>query len=281
MKSPSDTGEDSHLVQALVRLLRPLVRFLLARGFTYIRLIQLLRPLYIELAEEAHHPKQKPLTDSRVSLLTGIARRYVKDLRRSPPARDPAMLKASPNTRLVAEWVTADRYTDGHGAPLLLSRYPSDDGAPSFDELAARVSTDVHSRTLLDDLQSKGLVRVHPDHRVELLSHAYRPDRHINDMLDYFGMHLHDHLAAATHNLAQGKEPFFERSAFQDNLTPESVEKLKQFSDEQAMKMLKNVYARAAKLAEADARKFGNNQRFRIGTYVYAETDDDSDTTQP
>lgn len=280
MNQKSEQGEDSHLAQALRRLLRPLVRFLLSRGFTYIRLIQILRPLYVELADESQGKGLKPLTDSRISVLTGIARRYVKELRESPPTKDPAVLKASPNTRLVAQWVTNPRYTEKSGIPLVLPRFATDNGSPSFDELAELASNDVRPRTLLDDLEDKGMVRIHSNHQVELLSHAYRPDRHINDMLDYFGMHIHDHLAAATHNLNRDDSPFFERSAFQDGLTPESIEELKKYSDEQGMELLKAVYARAAELADQDRDNPHNTQRFRIGTYVYAEPDEETDNPE-
>ncbi len=279
MAGPSQ-DEETHLVQALRRLLRPLVRFLLARGFTYTRLIQILRPLYVELAEETREPGGRELSDSRISVLTGIARRYVRELRESPPPKDPAMLKASPNARLVADWITLPRYLDTAGRPRILSRFSREGGEPGFDELAARASSDVRARTLLDDLVEKGMVRLHDNGNVELLAPAYKPDQHVNDLLDYFGMHLHDHLAAATSNLDPRAPAFFERSAFQDRLSPDSVELLKTYSDEQAMEMLKTVYVRAVELSEADREREDNDQRFRIGAYVYATpegADDDGD----
>jgi len=267
--------EDKHLIQALTRLLRPLVRYLVSRGFTYVRLIQIIRPLYVNLVEQEYSKDQKPLSDSRVSVLTGLARRYVKELRQQPLPSDPATLKASPNTKLIAEWITNPRFLDKRGAPRRLDRI-SDGGDPAdFDELANIASNDVRPRTLLDDLIEKGMVKVTASGKLELLSNAYKPDKHINELIDYFGQHVHDHLAAATNNLQTDKTPYFERSAFQEGLTTESIETLKQFTDDSAMQMLKSVYAKAAALAQADQDREDNTHRFRLGAYCYTEDEGD------
>lgn len=271
MVNPAKSSDDEHLIQALTRLLRPLLRYLLTKGFTYIRLIQIIRPLYVALAEEEYGKNQQTLSDSRISVLTGLARRYVKELRQSPVPSDPATLKASPSTKLIAEWITNPRFLDKRGAPRKLDRLKTDHSIPSFEELANIATSDVRPRTLLDDLIEKGMIEEIPSGKLMLLTNAYKPDKHANELIDYFGQHIHDHLAAATNNLHEYKQPFFERSAFQDRLSPESLEELRAFSDDQAMKMLKAVYARASELSEKDMGRTDNTFRFRIGAYCYSE----------
>jgi len=271
MANRTESDEDTHLIQALTRLLRPLVRFLLARGFTYTRLIQIIRPLYVSIAEQQYSKSDQVLSDSRISVLTGLARRYVKDLRQSPLPGDPATLKSSPSTRIIAEWVTNPQFLDEKGAPRKLSRMQGDTDAPGFETLANIASNDVRPRTLLDDLIDRGMVQLTPEGMLELLSHAYKPDKHTNELIDYFGQHMHDHFAAATNNLKDDSTPFFERSAFQDRLTAESLQLLQEFTNDRAMEMLKEVYAKAAKLAENDQQSAENTFRFRIGAYCYAE----------
>jgi hypothetical protein len=175
----------------------------------------------------------------------------------------------------VAQWITNQRFVDAHKQPRVLDRLSKGKDQPSFEALALLASNDVRPRTLLDDLQDKGLIRMLEDDRVELLAQAYKPDQNINRLIEYFGIHMHDHLAATTHNLAQTGEPFFERSAFQDQLSPESIEKLKQFTDEQAMHLLKSVYEHAAELALQDAGSGNkhNSWRFRIGAYCFARNE--------
>jgi len=277
MGKQGTNDEDRHLIQALTRLLRPLVRFLVSRGFTYVRLIQIIRPLYVNLAEQEYGKEHKPLSDSRISVLTGLARRYVKELRQQPLPSDPATLKASPNAKLVAEWITNPRFLDKRGAPRKLDRFSDGGGLPDFEELANIASNDVRPRTLLDDLVEKGMVRETATGKLELLSNAYKPDKHINELIDYFGQHIHDHLAAATNNLQSDKTPFFERSAFQEGLSAKSLETLKTFTDDRAMQMLKSVYAKAAELAEADQDREDNTYRFRLGAYCYSEDESGGD----
>ncbi len=270
-----DKSEQSHIVEAVTRLMRPLIRFLLSRGFTYTRLIQILRPLYVEIAESRFQATgEKALTDSRISLLTGIARRYVKELRQGKTPAKIEMLKSPPNTRLIAEWLTNQRFVSGKGDPLALSRFASDSSIPSFEELALSVTSDIKPRTLLDDLLEKGLVAVNDLDQVTLETSAYKPDKDHNELIDYFGLHLHDHMAAATNNLDVDQPKMFERSAFMSDLSEESMEKLISYSDKEGMKLLKSVYAYAAELYEQDKDSAQATHRFRMGVYTFHEDEE-------
>jgi len=65
----------------LARLLRPLVRLCIRGGMTFPALAQLLRELFVNVAEHDFALEGKEQTDSRVSLLTGIHRKEVARLR--------------------------------------------------------------------------------------------------------------------------------------------------------------------------------------------------------
>src|SRR3974390_1739599 len=79
---PPRPGEPPRaLTQAIVRLLRPLVRVLIAHGVTFPMLAQLLKDIYVDVAEGAFPLSGKAQTDSRLSLLTGVHRKDVRALR--------------------------------------------------------------------------------------------------------------------------------------------------------------------------------------------------------
>ena len=84
MDSPATTSNRgtpaSSLVAALIRLLRPLVKLLLYHGITYPFLADLLKSVYVEVADREFPVEGKKQTDSRVSLLTGVHRKDVKGL---------------------------------------------------------------------------------------------------------------------------------------------------------------------------------------------------------
>ena len=74
---------DNALRTALLSILRPLVRYLIGRGWTYPVLTDLLKAVYLEEAVRHYSDDAGPdgMTDSRASLLTGLHRKDVKRLR--------------------------------------------------------------------------------------------------------------------------------------------------------------------------------------------------------
>src|SRR6478672_1958357 len=89
----------------LARLLRPLVRLLIRSGMTFPALAELLRELYVNVAEHDFALPGKEQTDSRVSLVTGIHRKEVRRLRGAgaPVTVVPAGL--SRTSRILARWL--------------------------------------------------------------------------------------------------------------------------------------------------------------------------------
>ena len=79
--SSASQGREDTLTRALRRLLRPLVRFLIAQQLTFPMLNAILRSLYVDVADADFRLPDKSQSASRVALLTGIHRREVKRLR--------------------------------------------------------------------------------------------------------------------------------------------------------------------------------------------------------
>src|SRR4051794_27352206 len=120
----------------LARLLRPLVRLCIRGGLTFPALAQLLRELFVNVAEHDFALEGKEQTDSRVSLLTGIHRKEVARLRGAgaPVNETPATLSLT--SAIMARWLAAPEFTDATGDPLPLSRMAGDD-TPSFEALVS------------------------------------------------------------------------------------------------------------------------------------------------
>src|SRR5690349_16115418 len=70
------------LVSALRRVLRPFIKLMLAKGITYNYLSEILKDIFVEVAEKEFRIGGKPSTDSHLSLLTGIHRKDIRRLRR-------------------------------------------------------------------------------------------------------------------------------------------------------------------------------------------------------
>nr|WP_108257798.1 DUF6502 family protein [Mangrovicoccus ximenensis] len=71
---------------AVDRILRPLVRAMIGRGLAYPQLAELLKPLFIEQALRHFGLPGRRMTDSRISVLTGLQRRDIRSLREASEA---------------------------------------------------------------------------------------------------------------------------------------------------------------------------------------------------
>ena len=83
-------GERRVLLRACKRILRPLIKAMIAHGITLPAVLSVLKQVYVEVAVDSFRLDGKPITDSRVSMLTGVHRKDVRTVReRGVPATAP------------------------------------------------------------------------------------------------------------------------------------------------------------------------------------------------
>ncbi len=220
---PRPPPDSKKLQTPLARLLRPLVRLLIRSGMTFPALCDLLRELYVNIAEHDFVLADKPQTDSRVSLLTGVHRKEVARLRGAGAPIADVATAVSRTSRVLALWLGSPEFSDAQGTPLPL--YRSDEiGRPSFEQLVASVTRDVRPRAVLDEWLDRKLVAIDDNGRIELLASALTPAAG-EEQLYYFGRNLHDHIAAAVSNVTSEAPPFLERAVHYDGLSAASAER--------------------------------------------------------
>jgi hypothetical protein len=258
------------LVRALVHILRPLVKLLLHYGVTYPYLANLLKSIYLEVATREFQLDNKPQTDSRLSLLTGLHRKDIKRLANSLESADSVPAVVSLGATLIARWSADPDYLDQSGQPCTLPRFLTE-GRVSFESLVTGVNKDIRPRSVLDEWLRLGIVQMDQNNHVCLSSAAFIPAQGADEMAFYFGQNIRDHLAATVHNLTQNSPPFLERSVYYDNLTPESVAKLTELSRTLGMRTLQAVNRQALELERADQSKSEANQRMNFGVYFFSE----------
>ncbi len=265
------TAPSPALVTALRRVLRPLVRLMVTRGITYPHLSDLLKGLFVEVAERDFRLGDKPPTDSRVSLVSGVHRKDVSRLRANPQRREsPPAATVTLASQVFSRWLGDPAWRGSRGAPRPLPRLASEGGERSFEALVAGISSDIRPRVLLDDWLHRGLVTLDERDRVCVNVQAFVPARGEDDKLFYFALNLHDHAAAASHNLLGG-DPFFDRSVHADGLSPAAVLALKVLAAEHGMQTLLalNEAVQAAEQRDRDRPADAPRERFTLGVYVY------------
>ena len=267
MSGTSQGAGAAKLHAPIARLLRPLVRLLIQRGITFPALCDLLRGLYVNVAEYDFALPDKDQTDSRVSLLTGLHRKEVRRLRGGGAQVSTVPSSLSRTSLILARWLGARQFTDAAGRPLPLAR-AGKEGEPAFDQLVASVTRDVRSRAVLDEWLDRKLVLIDAEDRVVLLETALLPGKDEEQLLYYFGRNLHDHLAAAAANISAERPRFFERAVHYDQLSAEAVARLEALSRELATQALLQANREAQAICDTDS---GGPHRWNFGLYIYTE----------
>lgn len=261
------------LLQAVRRLLRPLARLLMAFGLNYPAFANLAKGVFVEAAVRDFPDGEESVTDSRVSVLSGVHRREVKRLREEMRQQRPAPVAVSFGAQVVARWCADPRCLDPQRRPLPLPRLASKGGDVSFERLVESVSKDIRSRAVLEEWLRLGVARLDDEDRVHLVESAFIPAQGFDEKAFYFGKGLHDHLAAAGHNMLGMRPPFLDRMAYYDGLTPESVAQLRDLSRELAAHALQEINSKALELQARDSEMDNARSRVTFGTYFYSAED--------
>ena len=271
-ESPKTVSKEKILAKALTQMLKPLVRLLIHQNITYIGLLDLLKNTYIEVAEESFGIDGKRLTDSRISLLTGVHRGDVKRIRTEgldqPTEKE---IKASLSAQMMAIWAGHQAYLDSHGEPVCLYRY-AQDGSPSFEKLVLSVSKDKHPRCILDEWMNQGLVeRFEKDGKelIKLSEKGYIPEADFEEKLFFAGKNIGDHLSVVVHNLENQTPPMFDRAVYYHQLTPESIKMLETTSKAKMMDVLTEINQMASQLQTQDKQANNAEHCMHVGAYFH------------
>lgn len=230
----------------LDHLLAPIVRLCIRKGVLFAQVSERLKAQFVTGAEQLIEGK---VTDSRISVMTGLQRRDIVRLK----GEQAAAPRLNPLSRLVGQWSAMG------GQDLTRAE---------FDALAEGIRRDVHPATLLAQLGDAGTVAVQGDH-LRLLSHSYQPLPGSAAQLDYLARNGGDFLNAATANVITQPAPFFERAVHYDGLSKDAVAELEAAYEAAQMQVLEAINAQAAAL-QASAP---GTTRFRAGGYFYKETE--------
>lgn len=262
------------LARVLKGLLRPLVRAMIASGLTVPALYRILKEVYVEVAERdlARLEGGRP-TDSRISVLTGVHRKDVRALRAAAGGSDAAAARrVSALATVIGRWLAEAAGPDG--APLALPRSAPE--GPSFERLAAGVSSDVRPRTLLDELVRQGLARVDDAGLVHLAAGAFAGPADFAQKAHFFAHNVGDHIAAAAGNLLAEAPPYMERAVFYNRLAPADIDAIEAAARDAAGTALARLNRMARERQRAGLDDPAATGRFRFGVFFY-RADEDAD----
>ena len=254
-----------------------MVRFALTKRVPIQAVIDLLKETYLSVCKEEFELPNTRMTDSRISVLTGLQRKEIKSLRTTVASEDTVKINAGPLSRLIARWRGVPEFQDSKGRPKQLKKSGID---PSFESLVEQISKDIHPRTVLDELVALDHVTVDGD-LITLTTDAFVPREDKQALLNYLANNLGDHATAAVANvLCDNKHaPYFERAVHYNRLSSDSIRELDALSRQLQQQALEQINAKAISLQSKDSEKPNATGRFRCGSFVFHRNSKHQDIT--
>ncbi len=260
------------LLEAVARVLTPLVKLLIARGVTYQAASEMLKRVYVRAGQK--HFTGASATDTQLSLVTGLNRKEIRRL------TDDSLQSAAPESvtsfaaSVHAAWLTQRRFIDRSGGASKPRVLPmrAQGKHPSFVELVRTVTTDHRPSALLDELLRLELVDVDEEGDVTLRPRPFLSRRSLADRLLPLAENLGDHASAAVSNVLADEPPFLERSVFSDELSEESAAHLHELTKTRWKQIHDELIEKASKHEAGDSKAGRSaNNRIRVGMYFYSE----------
>ena len=266
------------LVKAVVMLCKPLIRLLIEKGITFPQFRELMKELYVEVADEKFSLDDKKPSDSRIFVLTGAHRKDIKRIRQQAEQETSKITSsASLSGEIVARWTSMPEYLDDKGKPRQLLKRGKGYEA-GFEQLVSSVSKDVRPKVIFEEWLRLGIVRLKDDY-VVLNKSAFVTNKEFKEMAYYLGHNVHDHMASCVNNILAEDDPMLERSVYYACLTEDSVNKLNTIATKKGNELLQNLNKQAIKLYDVDKQKEDAIYRMRLGVYWYqAQLDSEQGT---
>lgn len=196
------------LIEALFKLLRPLIRILLRHGVPVTVFEDVARRVYVDVAFHDFQMAGRKQSVSRIGVLTGLNRKEVARLRAIPESDVVAEEQLNRAERVLTAWIREPAYLDEKGDAKVLAF----DGTGSFSELVRKYSGDMPPRAVADELIRIGNVERDSEGHLRLLSRGYFPKGRSDEALFIFGTHARDMLETFDHNLnVEADDRLFQR----------------------------------------------------------------------
>lgn len=235
-----DNNINSTLRSSCRALLRPIASVVLKCGMTWREFAELSKSVFVSVASDEFGIRGRPTNVSRVSILTGIARKEVKrqrELLAEPEAT--ASPKTTDATRLLSGWHQDPNFVDSDGNPLPLEPLG---GMPSFQSLFESYGGDTPEQTLLRELLKAGSVEQDGQGRYVAKRRYHMPVEMDAGSIRFFGTNLFDHANTLSNNITGDHDMRrLEGFAVDDQIHPDAVDEFRAYVDARGQQFLEEV----------------------------------------
>ena len=228
------------LLEALGRVLDPVILLLLKSGITWKEFSNLAKEKFVTVATEAFGKRGRPTNVSRVAILTGLNRNDVARLRTptEPRASDQGFM--SKPTQLLHAWYHDPRYLDPSGKPRNLEIEGADG---SFAELVRQYAPGIPVVAMIKELRAAGAIGDAEGQRLRALKRSYIPRELNENLVRLWGSVLQDIGTTFEHNLYRDETdpPRFERRAISLRVDPKSLPEFREVLEREGQAFLERM----------------------------------------
>ncbi len=252
------------LKNAIVRILRPLVRVLLRHGISHAEFSDLAKMVYVDIAENDFQLQGRKQSVARICVLTGLHRKDVNQIKLRLDNDDMEVEQLSRAARVISGWIKDKDFQQADGTAKILAL----EGEQSFSELVKRYSGDMPVRAILDELMQSGSVIKTADKNIELINDSYIPHQSDEKLLHILGVSTADLLRTLDFNLNKPAEEDSRLQMVVDyrDIPDNKIVAFKQYSEQKSWHLLKEL----DQWLEANgARDDHNDSCNRVGFGLY------------
>jgi hypothetical protein len=257
----------ARILDALERLLDPVVLLLLKSGITWREFGDLARLKFVQVATREFGIRGRPTNASRVAILTGIDRRDVAKLRRALAERtsfDPGFM--SKPTQVLEGWFHDPDFVTPAGEPRELH---GGDGNDSFVALVRRYAPGIPPVAMIKELRAAGALAETADGRLRAVKRNYIPRELSDNQVRLWGSVLQDVGTTLEHNVMRGagERARFERRALSLRVDRKALPDFEAFLAAEGQAFLERVDDWLAAHQVEAPRAQGRAVRLGVGVY--------------
>lgn len=208
------------LLAAFRFLLVPLVRILLRNGISFNEISEVIKGAYARVAATDFAVPGRPMSISRLSITTGIARRdFDRVLGEEDRLRRALESNAVRIANVLQGWHNDPEYMGPYGFPRDLGFTREAGGGPSFEDLVARYASDIQPQLMLEELMRVGAATVAEESgMIRVLKRTYIPEQMAPELIEVFARGVRRYVETIDHNLGEqeASKRRFERWVFPD-----------------------------------------------------------------
>ena len=257
-----------HMIAALRRILRPLMRFCLHVSLQIQDVFESVKVAMVKAASDEMKSRGEEPNISRLAAMTGMHRRDVMRLFRDEQSiDDPQGLVA----RVIGQWLKDKRFCNAGGRPRVLT-YDGQDS--EFRQLVSTVSKDLNPGTLVLELARLGAV-VQRHGRVKLLTRTYSPRGDVKEGVRLLSEDMRDLACCVTENIFEPPNPLHQHAKTEyDNIDPADLPQIRRLllqEGETFHARMRTVLSRFDR--DINPERSSNKRRARIviGSFSYVD----------